>query len=64
MRSTLMFLQDNGLSTALSMKVYRAFGAMTERVLRNNPYRLVDEIQGVGFKTADEIAMSMGFSSQ
>ena len=64
MRSTLMFLQENGLSTALSMKVYRAFGDMTERVLRANPYRLVDDIQGVGFRTADEIAMRMGFGRE
>lgn len=62
MRNTLMFLQDYGLSPNLSMKIYKAFGEMTENVLRTNPYRLVDEINGVGFKTADEIAMSMGFS--
>ena len=62
MRNTLMFLQDYGLSPNLSMKIYKAFGEMTENVLRTNPYRLVDEISGVGFKTADEIAMSMGFS--
>ena len=64
MRSTLMFLQENGLTPALSMKVYRAFGDMTERVLRANPYRLVDDIQGVGFRTADEIAMRMGFGAE
>ena len=64
MRNTLIFLQDYGLSPALSMKVYRAFGDMTEKVLRSNPYRLVDEIPGVGFRTADEIAMSMGFGRE
>lgn len=62
MRNTIMFLQDYGLSPNLSMKIYRTFGGATENVLRSNPYRLVDEISGVGFKTADEIAMSMGFS--
>ena len=64
MRSTLMFLQENGLTAALSMKVYRAFGDMTERVLKANPYRLVDDIPGVGFRTADEIAMRLGFGVQ
>ena len=64
MRSTLMFLQSHGLSPALSMRVYRAFGDMTERVVKSNPYRLVDEIQGVGFRTADDIAMSMGFGRE
>ena len=64
MRGTLMFLQQYGLSPTLSMKVYRAFGDTTERVLRANPYRLVDEIQGVGFRTADEIAMRLGFTRE
>ena len=61
MRNTLIFLQEYGLSPALSMKIYRAYGDTTEQVLRANPYRLVDEIGGVGFRTADEIAMSLGF---
>ncbi len=64
MRNTLVFLQNYGLSPALSMKIFKAYGDMTERVLRNNPYRLVDEIDGVGFKTADEIAASLGFSKE
>ena len=64
MRGTLMFLQNYGLSPTLSMKIYRAYGDMTEKVLRANPYRLVDEIEGVGFKTADAIATSLGFSPE
>ena len=60
MRNTLIFLQSYGLSPSLSMKIYRAYGEMTERVLRANPYRLVDEIDGVGFRTADGIARSLG----
>ncbi len=64
MRNTLIFLQSYGLSPALSMKIYRAYGEMTERVLRANPYRLVDEIDGVGFRTADGIARSLGFAPE
>jgi len=64
MRNTLIFLQEYGLSPTLSMKIYRAYGDMTERVLRSNPYRLVEEIEGVGFKTADEIAAALGFSRE
>ncbi|MBQ8111415.1 MAG: ATP-dependent RecD-like DNA helicase [Clostridia bacterium] len=64
MRNTLIYLQNYGLSPSLSMKIYRAFGEMTESVLRTNPYRLVDEIDGVGFRTADEIAMSLGFGRE
>ena len=61
MRGIMMVLQEYGLSATLAMKVYRAFGDTTEQVLRSNPYRLVDEISGVGFRTADDIAMRMGF---
>ena len=64
MRNTLIFLQNYGLTPNLSMKIYRAFGEMTESVLRTNPYRLVDEINGVGFRTADDIAMSLGFGRE
>lgn len=64
MRNTLIFLQNYGLTPALSMKIYRAFGDATESVLRDNPYRLVDEIDGVGFRTADDIAMSLGFGRE
>ena len=62
MRGTMLFLQQYGISPNLGMKIYRAYGDMTEQVLRSNPYRLADEISGVGFRTADEIAMSLGFS--
>ena len=62
MRMTLIFLQNAGLSPSLSMKVYKAYGDQSEKVLKNNPYRLADEIEGVGFKTADQIAQSMGFA--
>ena len=64
MRNTLIFLQNYGLTAGLSMKVYKVYGDMTESVLRANPYRLVDEIDGVGFHTADEIAMSLGFGRE
>ena len=64
LRGALVFLQEYGLSAALAMKVYRAYGDMTERVLKENPYRLADEIPGVGFRTADDIAMRLGFGRQ
>ena len=62
MRMTLIFLQNAGLTPSLSMKVYKAYGDQSEKVLKSNPYRLADEIEGVGFKTADQIAQSMGFA--
>ena len=62
MRNTMMFLQQYDISPTLSMKIYRRFGERTQEVLKQNPYRLVDEISGVGFKTADRIALSIGIA--
>ena len=61
MRATLIFLQGAGLTPSLAMKVYKAYGDQSEAVLKKNPYRLADEIEGVGFRTADQIARGMGF---
>jgi exodeoxyribonuclease V alpha subunit len=62
MRGSMMFLQRYGLTPALAAKVYRVFGDRTERAISENPYRLADEVDGIGFKTADRVALSMGFS--
>lgn len=64
MRTALIFLQGAGLTPAMALKVYRAFGDQSEAVLRRNPYRLADEIDGVGFQTADRIAQGMGFTPE
>ena len=64
MRASLIFLQGAGLTPALALKVYKAFGSQSEAVLRKNPYRLADEIDGVGFTTADRIARGMGFTME
>ena len=64
MRASLIFLQGAGLTPAMALKVYRAYGDQSEAVLRRNPYRLADEIEGVGFQTADRIARSMGFTPE
>ncbi len=64
MRNTLIFLQGTGLTPSMALKVYRAFGDQSEAVLRSNPYRLADEIEGIGFQTADRIAQSMGFTPE
>ena len=62
MRGAMMFLQRYGLSPAMAARVYRAYGERTESIARENPYRLADEVEGVGFMTADRMAMAMGFS--
>ena len=62
MRGAMMFLQKYGLTPGMAARVYRVFGDRTEAVARENPYRLADEVEGVGFKTADRMALAMGFS--
>lgn len=56
MRNAMMFLQKYGISSALSVKIFKKYGEGMYEVLRTNPYRMAEEIRGVGFKTADEIA--------
>ena len=56
MRNAMMFLQKYGISSTLSVKIFKQYGAGLYQVLRTNPYRLAEEVKGVGFKTADDIA--------
>ena len=60
-RNTQILLQGWGITPNLSAKIIKAYGEMTETIVRKNPYRLADEIDGVGFRTADSIARSMGY---
>ncbi len=60
MRKAMIYLQKYGISTALAAKIYQQYGLNVYRVLEENPYRLADDIQGVGFRTADEIASRIG----
>ena len=60
MRKAMIYLQKYGVSTTLAAKIYKYYGQNTFRVLEENPYQIADHIQGIGFKTADEIAMHIG----
>lgn len=60
MRQAMIFLQKYGISTALAAKIYKAYGMEIYRVIEENPYRLADEIEGIGFRTADAIASRAG----
>ena len=60
MRKAMIYLQKYGVSTTLAAKIYKYYGQNTFRVLEENPYQMADHIQGIGFKTADEIAMHIG----
>ena len=63
-RTAMLFLNQYGVSNTLAMKIYKEYGINVMKLVRENPYRLADDIAGVGFKTADEIAMKMGFSPE
>lgn len=60
MRQAMMFLQDYGISMSLALKIYNEYGSRMYGIIKENPYRLADDIQGVGFKMADEIARKAG----
>ncbi len=60
LRQALMFLQQYGISLNLSVKIYNKYGEELYSIIRTNPYRLADDIEGVGFKTADAIAARAG----
>lgn len=60
MRSAMLFLQQYGISQNLSVKIFQTYGNRMYEVLRQNPYKLADDISGVGFKLADEIAARAG----
>ncbi len=60
MRKAMIFLQKYGVSTTLGVKIYQYYGSKLYQVLEENPYQLADNIDGVGFKTADEIAARIG----
>ncbi len=60
MRKAMLFLQQYGITTALSVKIYQKYGQNLYRVMQENPYQLAEDIDGVGFRIADEIAMRAG----
>jgi exodeoxyribonuclease V alpha subunit len=59
-RQVMMFLQNFDITPTLAQKIFKRFAFATQEIVSTNPYRLVDEIHGVGFKTADKIAFAGG----
>lgn len=59
-RELIVFLQEHGVSTTLATKIYRQYGQKSFHVLKTNPYLACHDIWGVGFKTADQIALKLG----
>lgn len=60
LRQAMIYLQKYGISIHLAVKIYQKYGLGTYSVLEENPYKLADDIEGVGFRTADEIASRIG----
>ncbi len=60
LRQAMIFLQQYGISTTLAVKIYNTYGQEIYGILKENPYRMADDVDGVGFRTADEIASRVG----
>ena len=60
-KNIMIFLQNYGVSTAFATKIFKTYGNDSIRVVRENPFRLADDIWGIGFKTADALAEKMGW---
>ena len=60
LREAMIYLQKYGISNALAVRIYETYGGRLYSVLEENPYRLADDIDGIGFKKADELAARIG----
>lgn len=60
LRELMLFLETHGVTGAYAAKIFAQYGSMSLDVLQQNPYRLAEEVAGIGFRTADQIAMNLG----
>lgn len=60
LRKAMIFLQQYGISTALGVKIYSQYGQNIYQIIKENPYQMADDISGIGFRIADEIASRVG----
>ena len=63
-KNIMLFLQEHGVSTSFAAKIYKAYGNESIEKVKDNPFRLADDIWGIGFKTADSIAQKLGFGKE
>src|SRR5206468_9370007 len=59
-REIMLFLHANGVGTSRAVRIYKTYGADAIQVISEDPYRLARDIRGIGFKTADALAMKLG----
>lgn len=60
MQNTILFLQKYGITLGHALKIYKCYGEDAQQLLLDNPYRLIDDVEGIGFITADKIAAKLG----
>lgn len=63
-KNIMLFLQSHEVSTSHATKIFKTYGSESIEIVRENPYRLADDIWGIGFKTADSIAQKMGIEKE
>ena len=63
LREAMLYLQNYGVGNTLAVRIYEKYGLAMYTILKENPYKLAEDVRGIGFKTADEIAMKLGMSS-
>jgi exodeoxyribonuclease V alpha subunit len=64
MQDTLLFLKSHSIGTGHAIRLYKVYGAAIVGVLQQNPYQIIDDVYGIGFQTADEIAKKMGVEQE
>jgi len=63
LREAMIYLQGYGVGNSLAVKIYEKYGLAMYTILKENPYKIAEDVRGIGFKTADEIAMKMGMAA-
>ncbi|MFN7560177.1 MAG: ATP-dependent RecD-like DNA helicase [Prosthecobacter sp.] len=63
LHSIMLFLHQHGISSSRALRIYKTYGDEAQAVLKENPYRLAQDIRGIGFKTADDIAYRLGVAN-
>ncbi len=64
MQDTMVFLKSHGIATGAAIRLYKTYGPAVENILKTNPYQIIDDVAGIGFHTADEIAKKMGVKEE
>jgi exodeoxyribonuclease V alpha subunit len=63
LHSIMLFLHQHGISSSRALRIYKTYGDEAQAVLQENPYRMAQDIRGIGFKTADDIAYRLGVAN-